>query len=99
MKGKVVIAVACLVMSVAAAAAFAHRTAHAQPVTQSAAVDERADPAGTAGGCKSPTFRCENCGGPHGGCYGPLCPDCHYKDQNQQPKPVPIIPPQPPRAG
>jgi RHS repeat-associated protein len=33
------------------------------------------------GGKKSPTFRCIECNAPHGGVYGPLCPDCHVKSR------------------
>ena len=28
---------------------------------------------------KRPTFRCHECGGPHGGCYGNLCQFCYFK--------------------
>lgn len=28
---------------------------------------------------KSPIYRCVNCGGPHGGLFYPLCPDCFKK--------------------
>ena len=44
------------------------------------------DPDGLAK--KSPTYRCINCGAPHGGLRYPLCPSCHEKVQ-----PVPILPP------
>jgi RHS repeat-associated protein len=47
------------------------------------------DPEGLAK--KSPTFWCVNCGGPHGGLNGKLCPDC-YKKSQPEPKPVPIEP-------
>lgn len=30
-------------------------------------------------GVRSPTMRCPECGGPHGGSKGDLCPDCDAK--------------------
>lgn len=43
------------------------------------------------GGTKVPTYRCQECNAPHGGCYYPLCPDCHSK----QCPPKPFVPPTP----
>ena len=31
-------------------------------------------------GVRSPTIRCPQCGGPHGGSKGDLCPDCDAKN-------------------
>ena len=28
---------------------------------------------------RSPRFSCKKCGAPHGGCFGKLCPSCHFK--------------------
>ncbi len=40
-------------------------------------------------GTNVPTYRCQQCGAPHGGCFHPLCPDCHAK--LCPPKPTPSI--------
>ena len=44
-------------------------------------------PAGASGGTRPPIYRCSKCNAPTGGVYYPLCPDCHYKEQNQPVKP------------
>ena len=41
---------------------------------------------------KSPTYRCVNCGGPHGGVRYPLCPQCY--DRLNPPVPIPPPPKQ-----
>lgn len=52
---------------------------------------------------RTPRFSCVNCGAPHGGLFGPYCPDCHAKslDPNGgvaplwKPPVLPIVPPGP----
>lgn len=52
-----------------------------------------AEKTGRLGSWWSPkTYRCQECGAPNGGCYYPLCPDCHNKQQDKC-KPVPPINP------
>ncbi|OZB81236.1 MAG: hypothetical protein B7X28_05345 [Halothiobacillus sp. 13-55-253] len=50
------------------------------------------DPDGLA--TRSPTYRCVNCGAPHGGLRYPLCPSCFVKSQdpNGGVKPIPVVP-------
>mmetsp|Transcript_68652 Transcript_68652/g.61674 ORF Transcript_68652/g.61674 Transcript_68652/m.61674 type:complete len:86 (-) Transcript_68652:83-340(-) len=34
---------------------------------------------GRGGRRRGPRYRCRQCGGIHGGCYGDLCPFCYFK--------------------
>ena len=52
------------------------------------------DPEGLAG--KSPTFRCVNCGAPHGGLFGPYCPSCYSKSPDPNGGVPPLWKPPPP---
>lgn len=54
-------------------------------------VAQTEEPGGVGGWWCPPTYRCKECGAPNGGCYFPLCPDCHNKQQDKD-KPVPIDP-------